>query len=394
MSRELNTAAPADLPAAHVFVLGQRTHGTSEVIAALQSIDRPEGLVRFDPRVVNPPRTEQGEVVMLFNDFGPTSGAARLQPLVTPKRRFTLYECVNDVQALMMAGTKRCDAIVWVHSALAEVTLDPIAQMLDGAVFLGAQAATVFITDAHEASADTLDAIEQDTRELLSAAGFAGDDCAVVRSSGPIAPNAPPAWRAGALALRDTLDDTVPYAELDPTFVMPIEDTFDIRGRGLVVTGPVQRGSVAIGKAVDILRDETRTTVRVTALEISRKVTPVARAGQNIGIMLSDCTRNDIARGDLLVSPGAGLQGSLVRLRCYAWRAPAATIRPGERLAIVGNRDPRNTLVTLDRAVLSPGPFEAVLQHERPRPMMLGQPHWLTDGTSLFAVAFVERVLG
>lgn len=385
-------SALRDLPAAKVFVVGLRKHGTSEVVAALSSIDRPQGLVSFDPRVVEaPPRGRDG-MVSLINDFGPTEGSARLRSIETQKRRFTLYECVNGVQALMMAGTRRCEAVLWVHSAREDVELDPIAQMLDGAVFLSATRALVFITDAHEASPARLDAVERDARELLSAAGFDADECPVVRGTGPVEPSVDPRWKRGAQALREALDDVVPYVDIDPTFAMPIDDVFNIRGRGTVVVGQVRRGTVRQGDSVDIVRPASRATVKVTGLEIFRRLVDSARPPDNVGLMLAPCAREDIARGDLLVTPGLGTIGSSLRLRGYAWRAPAQPLPIGVPTRLI-NLEPRFTIVDVDRTIVGPSPFTMQVQCEAPQPLLLDQAVWLRDDASPFAVAFIDAVL-
>jgi hypothetical protein len=392
MKSERSSSALRELPPAKVFVVGLRKHGTSEVIAALASIDRPEGLVRFDPRVVEaPPRGRDG-MISLINDFGPTEGSARLRSIETQKRRLTLYECVNGVQALMMAGTRRCDAVLWVHSARDDVELDPIAQMLDGAVFLSAKRALVFITDAHEASPERLDAVERDARELLSAAGFDADECPVVRGTGPVEPNADARWKSGAQALREALDEAVPYVELDPTFAMAVDDVFSIRGRGTVVTGQVLRGAVRLGDTIDIVRPASRATVKVTGIEISRRLVDIARPRDNIGILLDPCERDDVARGDLLVTPGEGLRATSLRLRGYAWRAPAQPLPIGVPTRIV-NLEPLFTIVDVDRAIVATSAFSMQVQCDAPRPLLLDQAIWLRDNESPFAVAFIDAVL-
>jgi elongation factor Tu len=144
----------------------------------------------------------------------------------------------------------------------------------------------LFVTDAHEASPERLDAVERDARELLSAAGFDADECPVVRGTGPVEPKRQTrSWKRGAEALREALDDVVPYVDLDPTFAMQVDDVFNIRGRGTVVTGQVQRGTVRVGDSVDILRPAARTTVKVTGIEMIRRLVDSARPPDNVGLL-------------------------------------------------------------------------------------------------------------
>ncbi len=385
-------SAVKELPAAKVLVLGLRTHGTSEVIAGLRSLDRKEGLEPFAPRAIVVPRETDG-MRSIINDFGPDVGAARVHQLTTPKRQFTLYECVNGAQAVMLAGTRACDALVWVHSADADVELDPIASMLEGALFLGAAQAFVFVTDCEEASASRLDAIERDARELLSVAGLDGDASVFVRSSAAIRAGTEQLWKQGVAALREALDERVAYAEIDESLAIDVEDVFNIRNRGVIVAGRVLRGAVRVRDEVEVLSGDRRLASQVTAIEIFRRSTESARRGDNIGLMLASLRREDIERGMLVVSVGAGVQAQLVRARCFAWRAPMQALTAGSNAPLLRGVMNQARIVSIDRAVSGAQPFEVLLELPVRQPLMLGQAMYLRDSGSLFAVCFVEEAL-
>lgn len=384
--------AVKELPAAKVLVLGLRTHGTSEVIAGLRSLDRKEGLEQFTPRaIVAPPATDG--MRMLINDFGPDVGAARVHKLTTPKRQFTLYECVNGAQALMMAGTRACEALVWVHSANADVELDPIASMLEGAVFLGATEAFVFVTDCEDASDERLDAIERDARELLSVAGLDGDGSVFVRSTAAIRAAKDQPWKPGLSALREALDERVAYAAIDEGLAIDVEDVFNIRGRGVIVAGRVLRGTVSVRDEVEVLSGDRRLATQVTAIEIFRRSRESAQRGDNIGLMLANGQRDDVERGMLVVSVGVGAQAQLVRARCFAWRAPMQALTAGGTAPLLRGVINQARIVSIDREVLSAQPFEIILELPARQALLLGQAMYLRDSESLFAVCFVEEVL-
>jgi elongation factor Tu len=88
-------------------------------------------------------------------------------------------------------------------------------------------------------------------------------------------------------------------------FKMTIEDAFDIEGRGTVVTGTVDRGSVSPGDEVLLRTTDAAKRVRVTGIEKFREQLPSATAGDTVGIYLSDITKADVTAGDSLVDPGA-----------------------------------------------------------------------------------------
>jgi elongation factor Tu len=86
----------------------------------------------------------------------------------------------------------------------------------------------------------------------------------------------------------------------DPSFRMTVEDVFSIRGRGTVVTGRIESGMLRVGDELLIYRgDASRTTV-VNGIEAFRKTLKEAKAGDNVGVLLRDVTKDDVAHGDVL----------------------------------------------------------------------------------------------
>ena len=93
---------------------------------------------------------------------------------------------------------------------------------------------------------------------------------------------------------------------MDKAFLMPIEDVFTIKGRGTVVTGRAERGTLKKGEEIEIigLQDEVRKTV-VTGVEMFHKELAQAQAGDNAGVLLRGIDRDDISRGMVLAKPGS-----------------------------------------------------------------------------------------
>jgi translation elongation factor EF-Tu-like GTPase len=87
----------------------------------------------------------------------------------------------------------------------------------------------------------------------------------------------------------------------DGTFRMPVEDIFSIQGRGTVVTGRVEAGTVRVGMQVNVVRDGgVATTTKVTGVEMFRKVLDSATVGDNVGLLLERLGREDVHQGDVL----------------------------------------------------------------------------------------------
>ena len=105
----------------------------------------------------------------------------------------------------------------------------------------------------------------------------------------------------------DAVDGYIPQPERpkDLSFLMPIEDVFSISGRGTVVTGRIERGTVKVGEDVEIVGlKETSKTV-VTGVEMFRKLLDSGEAGDNVGCLLRGVGREEVERGQVLSKPGS-----------------------------------------------------------------------------------------
>ncbi|GAA1820158.1 elongation factor Tu [Nesterenkonia flava] len=154
---------------------------------------------------------------------------------------------------------------------------------------------------------ELLDLVEMEVRELLSDQGFDGDDAPVIRTSGLKALEGDPQWVKSVEDLMDAVDTFIPEPERDrdKPFLMPIEDVFTITGRGTVVTGRAERGTLAINSEVEIvgIREKQKTTV--TGIEMFHKQLDEAWAGENCGLLLRGLKRDDVERGQVVAAPGS-----------------------------------------------------------------------------------------
>ncbi|HIW99532.1 MAG TPA: elongation factor Tu, partial [Candidatus Nesterenkonia stercoripullorum] len=114
-------------------------------------------------------------------------------------------------------------------------------------------------------------------------------------------------WVKTVEDLMEAVDDFIPEPERDKDkpFLMPIEDVFTITGRGTVVTGRAERGTLKINSEVEILgiRDKQKTTV--TGIEMFHKQLDEAWAGENCGLLLRGLKRDDVERGQVVAAPGS-----------------------------------------------------------------------------------------
>ena len=146
-----------------------------------------------------------------------------------------------------------------------------------------------------------------EVRELLSEYEFPGDDLPVIQGSALGALQGEKKWEDKIVELAEALDSYIPEPErdVDQPFLLPIEDVFNIQGRGTVVTGRVERGIIKPGDEVSILgiKDEALTTC--TGVEMFRKLLDEGRAGENVGVLLRGTKKEDVNRGQVLCQPGS-----------------------------------------------------------------------------------------
>jgi len=167
--------------------------------------------------------------------------------------------------------------------------------------------------------AELLDLVEM--RDLLSKYQFDGDNAPIVRGAGIKALHGEtgPLADQAILKLFEALDSyiEVPERPKDRPFIMPIEGVQSISGRGTVVTGLIERGTVKLGDEVEIVGyGETCKSV-VTSIEIYRKILERGEAGDNVGCLLRGITKDAVQRGQVLSRPGAAKPHKTFRAEVY-----------------------------------------------------------------------------
>ena len=154
---------------------------------------------------------------------------------------------------------------------------------------------------------EIMELVELEVRELLSSQGFDGDNAPVVPVSALKALEGDPKWTDNILTLMKAVDDFIPdpIRDKDKPFLMPIEDVFTITGRGTVVTGRAERGTLKINSEVEIVGIRPTQKTTVTGIEMFHKQLDEAWAGENCGLLLRGTKREDVERGQVVVKPGS-----------------------------------------------------------------------------------------
>jgi elongation factor Tu len=155
--------------------------------------------------------------------------------------------------------------------------------------------------------ADLLDLVEEEVRDLLTKNGYDGKGTPVIRGSALKALEGDATYSLKIKDLMNALDTYIPtpVREVDKPFLMPIEDIFSIEGRGTVVTGRIERGTVKVGEEVEIVgfKDTVKTTI--TGIEMFNKSLKEGIAGDNAGLLLRGTGKDDVSRGQVLAKSGS-----------------------------------------------------------------------------------------
>ncbi|GAB6958040.1 elongation factor Tu [Ruminococcus champanellensis] len=293
-------------PHVNIGTIGHVDHGKTTLTAAITKTLALKGQAQYEAYDMIDKAPEERE-------RGITINTAHVE-YETDKRHYAHVDCPGhaDYVKNMITGAAQMDGAILVVAA----SDGPMAQTREHILLarqVGVPAIVVFMNKADQVDdPELLELVEMDIRDLLSSYDFPGDDTPIIIGSALAALEAPddlsdPAYKP-ILDLMDAVDEYIPSPERDDAkpFLMPIEDTMTISGRGTVVTGRVERGKLNLNETVEIvgLSDEKLSTV-VTGIEMFRKTLDYAEAGDNIGALLRGITRDQVERGQVLCKPGS-----------------------------------------------------------------------------------------
>ena len=287
-------------PHVNIGTIGHVDHGKTTLTAAISATLAKKGLaqkVAFDNIDKAPEEKERGITI----------NTAHIE-YETAKRHYAHVDCPGhaDYVKNMITGAAQMDGAILVIAA----TDGPMAQTREHILLarqVGVPRMVVFLNKCDMVDdPELLDLVEMEVRELLSSYGFDGDNTPIIRGSALKALEGDPAYEEKIMELMDAVDEWIPtpVRDIDKPFLMSIEDVMTITGRGTVVTGRVERGTLKLNEEVEIvgIKDTRKTTV--TGIEMFRKSLDSAQAGDNAGVLLRGITRDQVERGQVLAKPG------------------------------------------------------------------------------------------
>ena len=232
------------------------------------------------------------------------------------RRHYAHVDCPGhaDYVKNMITGASQMDGAI----LLVDGSQGPQKQTVEHILLarqVGVKHVVVFVNKVDVADSELLDLVELEVTEQLASQGYT--NVPFVRGSalralqavegGDVTSEATACIRT----LVDTLDTTIPdpKRDLDAPFLMPVESVVTVAGRGTVVTGRVERGTLRPGTTVEIVgllgEDERPRQVVVTSMQAFHKDIPEARAGESVGLLLRGVARDEVERGQVLCAAGS-----------------------------------------------------------------------------------------
>ena len=285
----------------NIGTIGHVDHGKTTLTAAITHVLAKQGLAAVKDY-------DQIDAAPEEKARGITINTAHIE-YSTAKRHYAHVDCPGhaDYVKNMITGAAQMDGAILVVAATDGVMPQTREHILL-ARQVGVPYIVVFLNKCDLVDdPELIDLVEMDVRELLSKYGYPGDEVPIVRGSARKALDGDPEAEKQVLALMDAVDSYLPdpVRDTDKPFLMPIEDVLTITGRGTVVTGRVERGTVRLNDEVEIVGIKATKKSVVTGIEMFRKTLDFAEAGDNAGVLLRGVNRDEVVRGQVLAKPGS-----------------------------------------------------------------------------------------
>ncbi|MEU9969997.1 elongation factor Tu [Streptomyces malaysiensis] len=301
-------------PHLNIGTMGHVDHGKTTLTAALTKVLSERGTGAFVPadRIDRAPEEAAR---------GITINIAHVE-YETETRHYAHVDMPGHADFIknMVTGAAQLDGAILVVSALDGV-MPQTAEHVLLARQVGVDHIVVALNKADAGDPELTDLVELEVRELLSAHGYPGDTTPVVRVSGLRALEGDPRWTGAIEALLDAVDIYVPtpVRHTRAPFLLPVENVLTITGRGTVVTGAIERGTVRVGDRIEVPGTDVATVV--TGVETFGKSMESAEAGDNVALLLRGVARDAVRRGHVVAAPGSVVPRRRFTARVYVLSA-------------------------------------------------------------------------
>ena len=377
-----------DKPHVNIGTMGHVDHGKTTLTAAITRL-----LAQADPARTKFVAFDRIDRAPEERQRGITINLAHVE-YETASRHYAHVDMPGhaDYVKNMITGAAQVDGAILVVSAQ-DGAMPQTREHVLLARRVGVPAVVVALNKADVADPDLLDLIELEVRDLLSSHGYPGQDVPVVRVSALRALDGDPFWMARLRDLLDAVDEAIPVPErlLDRPFLLPVESVLTITGRGTVVTGKVEQGSIRLGQPVEVVGLGPTIASVCTGVEMFGKQLEAAQAGDNAALLLRGLRRADLRRGQVVAAPGTVRPAATFVARVYALTSEEG----GRHTPFASNYRPQFFFRTTDVVgTIDLGATSMVLPGDTAEMTVeLGQPVALTQGQD-FAIREGGRTVG
>ena len=288
-------------PHANISTIGHVDHGKTTLTAAITTVLAKRGLseLRSFDSIDNAPEEKKR---------GITINTSHVE-YQTANRHYAHIDCPGhaDYVKNMVTGAAQMDGAILVVAA----TDGPMPQTNEHVLLMrqvNVPKIVVFINKSDMVDdSELIDLVEMEVRELLTKYDFDGDNAPVIRGSALGGLNGDPKWEDKITELMDAVDDYIPIPPRDneKPFLMPVEDVFSVTGRGTVLTGRIETGTISIGDPVEIIGFGKTITSTCTGVEMFKKLLDTGSAGDNVGLLMRGVDKDDVKRGMVIAKPGS-----------------------------------------------------------------------------------------
>jgi len=291
-------------PHVNIGTIGHVDHGKTTLTAAITTILSKKGFAEAKGYADIDAAPEEKE-------RGITINTAHVE-YQTEKRHYAHVDCPGhaDYVKNMITGAAQMDGAILVVSA-ADGPMPQTREHILLARQVGVPSIVVFMNKCDMVDdPELLDLVEMEVRDLLTQYDFPGDKIPIVKGSAVKALASGDPNNADAKCIQelmDAVDEYIPVPErpVDQPFLMPVEDVFNIEGRGTVATGRVERGILKKMEEVELVGIRPTVKTTVTDIEMFRKLLDEARAGDNCGLLLRGVKKDDVERGMVIAKPNS-----------------------------------------------------------------------------------------
>ncbi|GII27953.1 elongation factor Tu [Planotetraspora mira] len=335
-----NTAKQAYVrakPHLNIGTMGHVDHGKTTLTAAITKVLSERGGAKYVPfdRIDRAPEEAMRGITINISHVEYETATRHYAHVDMPGHA--------DYVKNMITGAAQLDGAILVVSALDGIMPQTREHVLL-AHRVGVEHVVVALNKADGADPELADLVELELRDLLAEHGY--HDVPIVRVSGLRALEGDPEWEASIVALLEAVDDTVPVPVryTDAPFLLPVENVISVTGRGTVVTGAIERGTVEVGDTVQAVGIGDGVTAVVTGVETFGKTMDRGEAGDNAALLLRGVRREQVRRGQVLAAPGSQTAHRRFTARVYLLTAAEG----GRHTAVVSGYRPQFFLRTAD----------------------------------------------